>query len=1435
MLPAMGVTGASLWAQTSPMSPAQSAVQPATDKAQAEEYLKEGRRCLQNGDAATAQRYGLAAKQYKGNWEFWREDTPEKLLGDIAAQTGAARSGAANPTGSGAGDAPALSPIGSKPEAAHDQVNLPSDAHELVKAGREYLKHGNIDLAEECAHRALKLNAHWGLFEYNAEKLMSQVKSAKSERDRVEAEKLLAEAKRLYQRGDLDMASELARKAERLHGPYGMWDMSDRPAKLIAEIDAAKARQRRSAPATQPTSQIAANQHADYAQATTARSQLTETQFTDTPTPQGQILPPPPPPVPQRLPSAAANSQAPVGSPTRMKALALMTECRALQRANKLADARAKALEAQRLGADYAAGDDRPETALTDIAQTAASQINSWVDQAMRNAGNTPTKAQAAQANEMLAQAREFAMRMGFDTIGIDEKIKWLNTASGATAPSTGIAHGNDQHAQGRDMLVKANLELRNGQTESARRLAEAVFSGPYGLQSEASALLRNIEVEEHNQHVLRANQAYDAGCAAMNRGDHQHAISIFMSIDGTLLSADKCRSMNECMQKCNAAVARTSAPAGVQRVAMAETPLAPPPDQSGSIPGHARAGDPSASRTVLPATPIDAPMPAASGPDSYAGQVRALQQVEFQRLRAEGMKVQREAQLRFSRGETDSAIQLLQDFLRKIKDAQLDSTDLALLQRPIEYRMQTFKVLKGQRDAETQFASANTKKADKLASERAEADTKYKQVKELMKQYNQLMDEKKYADAEVLAMKAQDLDPDSDVVGTAVHIAKMAKRVAEAERLKSGKEEIVYGLLKDTDKEGKPLTIDNPIDINQERLRNASARGPGHRETGRLHTERELEIQRKLSTPVTVDFNNTSARDTVKWLHDYLKMNIVMDSPEMLKADGINPDAPISLKVEAVPLKSVLNLILKQARMTYIISDDVLQVVSEKKAQGRLKQVIYPVADLVVPIDSYTVPNTMSLEKMLAKSVERQTRPEGMKTTGTSSSLPNGQPAIQTTMSTTGGANPMPLSAHSQEQTSVSLAKNTIEDVLIKLITNTVAPNSWSDVGGAGQIQYYPLGMAMVVNQFEDIQEQIADLLDQLRKLQDLEVAIEVRIVSVSESFFERMGMDFSMNISTNSTTKNFQPQLVTGQFGPAGFLNSPFPTGVIAGTTPAGTFTPDLAVPITNNSFNMAIPPFGGYPNSPGANGGLSLGLAFLNDIQVFMFMEAAQGDRRVNVMQAPKLTAFNGANATISITDMQFFVTDLQVFNVNGQIIFNPVNTPFPIGGGTTNGQGNTNSPGITLSIQPAVSADRRYVRMNMTVALGSLASATVPLFPVTAFITPTFEGGFIGQPIPFTQFIQQPAFSSMLVNTTVSVPDGSTVVLGGLKTLNEGRNEFGPPILSKIPYINRLFRNTAYGRDAQSMMLMVTPRIIINREEAERQVGEGQDDNVPGVNR
>src|SRR5207237_1489048 len=83
---------------------------------------------------------------------------------------------------------------------------------------------------------------------------------------------------------------------------------------------------------------------------------------------------------------------------------------------------------------------------------------------------------------------------------------------------------------------------------------------------------------------------------------------------------------------------------------------------------------------------------------------------------------------------------------------------------------------------------------------------------------------------------------------------------------------------------------------------------------------------------------------------------------------------------------------------------------------------------------------------------------------------------------------------------------ERTIEDTLIATIKNTVAPQTWSDRGGRGTMDYFPLGMALVVNQTADVHEQVAELLTALRRLQETEVAVEVRLVTMSDSFVERM-----------------------------------------------------------------------------------------------------------------------------------------------------------------------------------------------------------------------------------------------------------------------------------------------------------------------------------------
>lgn len=70
------------------------------------------------------------------------------------------------------------------------------------------------------------------------------------------------------------------------------------------------------------------------------------------------------------------------------------------------------------------------------------------------------------------------------------------------------------------------------------------------------------------------------------------------------------------------------------------------------------------------------------------------------------------------------------------------------------------------------------------------------------------------------------------------------------------------------------------------------------------------------------------------------------------------------------------------------------------------------------------------------------------------------------------------------------------------------------------------------------------------------------------------------------------------------------------------------------------------------------------------------------------------------------------------------------------------------------------------------------------------------------------VQLPTFSMFTTSTTVSVPDRGNVLLGGINRAATGRNEFGTPILGKLPYGNRLFKNVGIGSEHSASQMRVS---------------------------
>ncbi|MFH2108459.1 MAG: type IV pilus secretin PilQ [Chrysiogenia bacterium] len=76
----------------------------------------------------------------------------------------------------------------------------------------------------------------------------------------------------------------------------------------------------------------------------------------------------------------------------------------------------------------------------------------------------------------------------------------------------------------------------------------------------------------------------------------------------------------------------------------------------------------------------------------------------------------------------------------------------------------------------------------------------------------------------------------------------------------------------------------------------------------------------------------------------------------------------------------------------------------------------------------------------------------------------------------------------------------------------------------------------------------------------------------------------------------------------------------------------------------------------------------------------------------------------------------------------------------------------------------------------------------------------------------QVLGIPTIVTETAKTTVMVQDGGTIVIGGLYKISQQSNTDGVPILSKIPLLGKLFRNSRKEGNQNELMIFITPRII-----------------------
>ena len=71
---------------------------------------------------------------------------------------------------------------------------------------------------------------------------------------------------------------------------------------------------------------------------------------------------------------------------------------------------------------------------------------------------------------------------------------------------------------------------------------------------------------------------------------------------------------------------------------------------------------------------------------------------------------------------------------------------------------------------------------------------------------------------------------------------------------------------------------------------------------------------------------------------------------------------------------------------------------------------------------------------------------------------------------------------------------------------------------------------------------------------------------------------------------------------------------------------------------------------------------------------------------------------------------------------------------------------------------------------------------------------------------------PTIGQEMITTTVTVPNGETIVLGGLITERDENSQSGIPVLSRIPGLGRLFSTTRTESVREELVIFITPRIV-----------------------
>ena len=187
-------------------------------------------------------------------------------------------------------------------------------------------------------------------------------------------------------------------------------------------------------------------------------------------------------------------------------------------------------------------------------------------------------------------------------------------------------------------------------------------------------------------------------------------------------------------------------------------------------------------------------------------------------------------------------------------------------------------------------------------------------------------------------------------------------------------------------------------------------------------------------------------------------------------------------------------------------------------------------------------------------------------------------------------------------------------------------------------------------------------------------------------------------------------------------------------------------------------------------------------LNNANYAAVLQAIDNNNKVKILATPKVFTSNNQQATINIQQFIPYIT--------GQASNGFINT-------TVSNQVQYLQVGFSLDVTPRITRQGQ-----VTISLTQEASELLRYQTLG-----TGQGA-----------VQAPVTNDRYTDTSVTVQDNETIVIGGLIRQSENINRVKVPLLGDIPLIGQLFQSKERSHEKVELVIFLTPHVVSSTEEA-----------------